>query len=99
MNHYPLHQKVLTNDLKGVQELIERKVSLEQLDDLGQTALHWAVFGGYLAIAEVLLKAGANPNVFSRDGESVTWRASDFGFVEMEALLKSFEGRINANEK
>ncbi|MCI1187119.1 ankyrin repeat domain-containing protein [Hymenobacter sp. DH14] len=68
MEKYSLHEKVLEADADGVSSLISAGADLNELDVLGHSPLHWAVFGGYYNIVECLLKAGANPNVLSRDG-------------------------------
>ena len=94
MKKYPLHEKVLEADLDGVQKAISQSVDLNELDSLGNTALHWAVFGGYKDIVKVLLEAGANPNVISKDGVNATWRAQDFGLKEIEELIKSYGGKV-----
>ena len=48
-------------------DLVERCIKLgsdlEYYDGYGRTALCWALMEGHVKIAEILLKAGANPNV------------------------------------
>jgi ankyrin repeat protein len=98
MEKFLLHKKVLEADLQAVDDLIGQKVDLNELDDLGHTALHWAVFGGYYDIVKVLLEAGANPNVYSGDGVTPKWRARDFGLVEIESILSAYGGVISTND-
>lgn len=98
MEFYPLHEAALSADVKAVLFLIKAGVPLNELDELGHTALHWAVFGGYDDIVQALLEAGANPNVFSGDGVTPKWRARDFDLVEIELLLTQYGGRIDTNE-
>jgi len=51
----------------------------DELDDHGNSPLHWAVLGGYTEIVHELLKAGVNPNVYSDDGFTPKWSEIDFG--------------------
>lgn len=78
--------------------LVEMGSSLDELDEQGHTPLHWAVFGGYTDIVQILLRAGAKPNTFSDDGVTPRWRARDFGLLEIEELLALYGGRIDTNE-
>lgn len=94
-----LHQAVLSADIDTVQTLIATGEPLDELDELGHTPLHWAVFGGYLDIVKALLEAGANPNIFSGDGVTPKWRARDFGLNELEDLLTLYGGKIATNEQ
>jgi ankyrin repeat protein len=97
MEKYFLHKKTLESNLEGVQEAISQGADLNELDNLGHTALHWAVFGGYYNIVKKLLEAGANPNVISEDGVSPKWRAQDFGLKQIEELLTSYGGKVLTN--
>jgi FOG: Ankyrin repeat len=94
MPSFLLHEKVLTADLDGVLKLISENVELNELDNFGQSSLHWAVFGGYYEIVEALLKAGANPNIISDDKVSARWRAKDFGLIEIEKIIAEYGGVI-----
>ena len=94
MEKYLLHEKVLEADVDGVDNLISQGANLNELDTLGHSPLHWAVFGGYYDIVNTLLKAGANPNVVSGDGVTPKWRAQDFGLVEIEELLTQYGGKV-----
>ena len=95
MDEYILHSKVLESDLEGVQEAILNGADLNELDTFGHTALHWAVFRGYFDIVKVLLNAGANPNIISKDGVTPKWRAQDFGLEEIENLLTAHGGKVD----
>jgi ankyrin repeat protein len=92
-----LHDKVLSADLDAIKELIAQDVDLNELDVLGHSALHWAVFRGDYAIVKLLLEAGANPSVFSTDGVTPKWRAQDFGLVEIETVLSFYGGKVLTN--
>jgi ankyrin repeat protein len=99
MDFYPLHEAAISADTKAVVFLIKAGVPLNELDKLGHSPLHWAVFGGYEDIAQALLEAGADPNIFSEDGVTPKWRARDFGLVEIEQLLTEYGGIIDTNER
>jgi ankyrin repeat protein len=99
LEKYPLHGAVLNSDIQQVEWLIQRNISLNDMDERGHSALHWAVFRGDIEIVAILLKAGADPNVFSGDGVTPKWRANDFGLIEIEDLLTLFGGRIDTNNQ
>ncbi len=94
MKKYLLHERVLEADANGVDTLISQGANLDELDTLGHSPLHWAVFGGYYNIVKSLLEAGANPNVVSDDGVTPKWRAQDFGLVGIEELLTQYGGKV-----
>ncbi|MEO6233285.1 MAG: ankyrin repeat domain-containing protein [Ferruginibacter sp.] len=98
MEKYQIHKAALESDYESALKLISFKVDLNELDINGHTALHWAVFRGDLEFVNILLEAGANPNVFSSDGVTPKWRARDFGLVEIDKLLDSFGGKVLTNE-
>jgi ankyrin repeat protein len=98
MERFAIHHAVMKADIDAVSELIATGINLDELDELGHSPLHWAVFGGYYDIAKLLLTAGANPNVISEDGVSPKWRANDFGLLNIETLLTSYGGKILTNE-
>jgi ankyrin repeat protein len=97
---YPLHEQVLQADLAGVIALIGQDgVHLNELDSLGHAPLHWAVFGGYYDIVQVLLEAGADPNTLSADGVTPKWNAVDFGLDAIVDLLTLYGGKVQTDER
>src|SRR5262245_6211386 len=50
------------DDLQAVRELIERKVDVDLRQPDGATALHWAAHWNNLAMADLLIRAGAAVN-------------------------------------
>jgi ankyrin repeat protein len=96
---YPLHATVLRSDLEGVLEAIKRGRDLNQQDDHGNSALHWAVLRGDYDILKVLLEVGSNPNVISSDGYTPRWSAVDFDLHEIEGLLANYGGKVVTNDK
>ncbi|XP_011701608.1 PREDICTED: ankyrin repeat domain-containing protein 40-like [Wasmannia auropunctata] len=66
-----LRDKVCLGDADGVQDLLNVGVDINARDSvLGWTALHWACKEGYVDIAALLLKNGADKNVRSLLGET-----------------------------
>ena len=98
MEEYELHDATLESDYVKVRKLIGLKVNLDELDNHGHTALHWAVFRGDIDLVKILLDEGANPNILSDDGVTPKWRARDFGLSDIEDLLDKYEGKILTNE-
>ncbi|HEY4362516.1 MAG TPA: ankyrin repeat domain-containing protein [Bryobacteraceae bacterium] len=55
-------------DLGGVRTKIQQKADLNRAQADGMTALHWAAANGDLAMTQLLLNAGASPQVETRLG-------------------------------
>jgi hypothetical protein len=53
INYYPLHQAVRDEDVEGVQRLIVQGFELNQLDELGDTALAEAASIGNLRLGNL----------------------------------------------
>lgn len=88
---FPLHEAVRRCDIDRINRLIKEGSDLNVLDDLGMSPLHWAVYGGYLECARVLLSQGADPSVRSTGGTTPLWHAEDdFGLSEIAKLLREF---------
>lgn len=99
MSKYILHDAVQRCELADVRLAISKGLNLDELDDFGNSPLHWAVLGGYEDIVMALLESGANPNVISDDGITPKWSAADFGLTRIEQLLTKFGGKITTNDK
>ena len=56
-------------DTAAVRALIVKKADVNAAQVDGATALHWAVHRDDADLVDVLLKAGAKPNVANRTGE------------------------------
>ncbi len=98
MNAYPLHHAVLQSNYEAATLLISQGVDLDELDEQGQSSLHWAVLRGDDEMVKILLKAGADPNVMSGDGFTPKWSAVDFGLKTIEYILTTYGGIVATNE-
>ena len=65
-----LFQAVSRGDIEKVRYLIERKVNLNESDTTGTTALLDAIMLGREAIADLLIRSGANVNQVNDVGHS-----------------------------
>lgn len=66
-----LRERVCLGDTDGVQDLLNLGVDVNAREPVsGWTALHWACKEGYLDIAALLLKNGADKNLRSEIGET-----------------------------
>jgi len=63
-----LIQAVSSGDIETVQYLIERKVNLNESDTTGSTALLRAIMSRHEAIADLLIRSGANVNQVNDEG-------------------------------
>ena len=89
----PIHIAVKKNDSKMVQQLVDyHKINLDALEIHavgGQSALHQACISGNTTIMEILLKAGANPNIKSNStiGETPLQLCCKMGNIICAKLL------------
>lgn len=58
-----LHYAVSKGDTAGVLTLLQKKASLDDVDNKGKTPLHLAVQGKHFEVAQILLDAGAPVNI------------------------------------
>ena len=91
---YLLHKQVMTGEISNVRSVLSPGVNLNELDELGNSPLHWAVMGGHIDIVELLLRIGADPNIMCSDGYTPKWSAADFGLHDIGTLLDSYGGKI-----
>lgn len=84
--------------VETVRTLIEAGVAIDHVNNLGWTALLEAIILGdggkrHQQIVDLLLKAGANPNLADRDGVTPLQHARKRGFGEIEDSLLAFQAR------
>jgi uncharacterized protein len=87
-----LRSAVQRADTEAVRALLTPSNSLIDVPDeqFGNTALHWAVTGGYTEIVVLLLEASADPNIPNENGLAPLYLARDFGLGEIAELLSRF---------
>jgi ankyrin repeat protein len=74
----------------AVKTLIDQKVDVNIAQPDGSTALHWAAYRQDIELANMLLKAGANPKTPTRDGATPLSLASTNGDAPLiTALIKA----------
>lgn len=56
-------------------------------NNLGETALHMAAYGGYLQLVKMLVDNGADVNIENRKGESPLHKTATYGWTEVAAYL------------
>ena len=71
-----------------IEKLIFLNHNLVEQDDLGNTALHYAVQRGSLRLVSLMVCADANPNVQNNKGETPLFNAVRYGYREIEELLR-----------
>ncbi|MEO5922832.1 MAG: ankyrin repeat domain-containing protein [Bryobacteraceae bacterium] len=74
-------------DKAAIQKLAASKADVNQAQNDGATALHWAVFRSDKEMVDMLLKAGANPKLANREGSTPMWLASVNGDAAILASL------------
>ena len=85
----PLMEAVSNGDEEKVNDLLSSGADLEEMDSEQTTALHYAVYGENIAIAQILLEAGANPNTSDNYSNTLT-AALEYENYEMAALLYEY---------
>ena len=86
-----LHRAARDGDLCRVRELLAAKYPVNRFDELGRTPLHHAVAGGYLAIVDALLRAGADVNAQDGRGIGDTPLAESAGSCSFEMAKRLIE--------
>jgi ankyrin repeat protein len=86
----PLVDIVKAGDLAAVHAALQAHQSADDADREGTSAVHWAVLADRSDLVELLLRAGANPNVKNRYGVTPLSVACENGNATIvEALLKA----------
>jgi ankyrin repeat protein len=67
--------------------LLDEGVEVNQRDEYGSTALHWAAQHGSVEMVKVLLSRGADVHLKDKAGEDAIYLAADNGNAEIVQLL------------
>lgn len=95
-----LADAAMQGDKDAVRSLIEQKADVNGAQGDGSTALHWAAYKDDIAMAQMLLKAGANVNAATRIGPvTPLFMACKNGNAAMiELLLKAGANANSADD-
>src|SRR5215510_2982960 len=75
-NSNALIQAARQVNVEQVRQLLASKADANARQGDGASALHWASYRGSLEITDLLLRAGANPNLANDLGATPLWIAS-----------------------
>ena len=79
----------MSGDIKKVEEAIMNGANINARDCVGWTALMMAAYKGYINIAEVLIKHGADVNIRTNTWTALSW-ATRYGHTETADLLRKY---------
>ena len=77
-----------TENLNLMKGLISQGISLDSINNDGETALMIAVKRENLKLVKILLKLGASPDIFTPDGETALSLAKKSGNIDVLDLLR-----------
>ena len=75
------------NNFNLMKELISQGISLDSINNDGETALIIAVKGENFELVKILLNLGASPDIFTPDGDNALSMAEKSGNIEILNLL------------
>ena len=90
---HPTSLAALAGRADAVRYLLQQGARVNDTDEDGDTALHKAAFFGHLEVVEVLLEAGASPNVKNQAGVT-PWMAAKAPWSAEIAGLIGFVGQV-----
>ena len=84
----PLHEAVQRGDVHRCRMLLdEARLAVDEADEDGHTALHWACDAGHMEVARCLLEYGAAPNAQNVDGSTPLHMACVCEHLELARML------------
>lgn len=81
-------------DVKGVQDLLDEGIDVNNIDLDGRTALHIAACEGHVEVAKLLLSRKANMNARDRWGSTAAADAKHYGNAEVYEMLKARGAKV-----
>lgn len=81
-------------DVKGVQDLLDEGIDVNNIDLDGRTALHIAACEGHVEVAKLLLSRKANMNARDRWGSTAATDAKHYGNAEVYEMLKARGAKV-----
>jgi len=89
-----IHKATKTGDAEKVKSLLAENPNLINTKDKlrGFTPLHTAAIAGQYETAEILLKAGADPNATDNKGKTPYFHANDQGNNDVAGLTEEYGG-------
>ena len=87
------------NNIEIVELLLGVGINVNNVDDLGYTALIWASQRGQAEIVRILIEHGANVNAVGHNGVSALILASQYGRTETVRILLENGANINIRDK
>lgn len=90
---------VQNGDVEIVRALLEGKPKLNEVDGIGHTPLMRAADQGHADIAQLLLKAGADPNIATEDGTTALILAARYSPVNPDLVRALIDGKADPNAK
>lgn len=95
----PIHKAAARGDAAALEAMLKASPALVDARDANAaTPLHWAVDRGGVAVCELLLSHGADPNAAKIDGVTPLHIASALGRKEIAALLLDKGANINSKD-
>ncbi len=98
-NTPPFIQSIIDRDTNIIEFFLRKGVNVNQVDDNGATALHYAAGLGYYDFVQLLLKNGAKINVKADDGNTPLDLATITNSYNVVTLLLSKGANLNNTDK
>lgn len=93
----PVADAAMNGDRGAVQTLLQKKADVNAPQADGATALEWAAYRDDLQLADLLIKAGANPKLANREGATAMQLAAQHGSAPM--IEKLLNAGVDVNER
>jgi len=94
-----LHVAAAEGDSKAIEALVDRGTAVDEVDELGWTALHWAAEAGRVEAVASLLDRAADPNASDGIGMTPLHWAAMLGRAEVVELLLSRGARVDSRNR